>query len=216
MIHPQLRKIVRVVGQPSFVQSYERTSIYPKMTAFIEKWNVDIGDKVRKGDVLADLFVPELREHLGDEEGDRRVRPGAGQAGPEGGGGRRRRGQGGQARLEEARSILGKYEAEVERWDVQVKRLAREVERQVVAPQILLESQNELNADIAARDAAKATIAKAEAELLADEADAGEGRGQCRGRPRRSGRRRERGEAARGMGGLPQALRALRRHHRGP
>ena len=68
VIHPQLRKIVRVVGQPSFVQSYERTSIYPKMTAFIEKWNVDIGDKVRKGDVLADLFVPELREHWGTKK----------------------------------------------------------------------------------------------------------------------------------------------------
>lgn len=46
VIHPQLRDIVRFVGQPSFVQSFERTSIYPKMTAFIEKWNVDIGDKV--------------------------------------------------------------------------------------------------------------------------------------------------------------------------
>src|SRR5262245_53118551 len=63
-IYPQLKKITRVVGQPSFVQSYERTSIYPKVTAFIEKWNVDIGDKVRKGDILADLFVPELRENL--------------------------------------------------------------------------------------------------------------------------------------------------------
>ena len=68
VIHPELRKIVRVVGQPSFVQSYERTSIYPKMTAYIEKWNVDIGDKVRKGDVLADLFVPELREDLGTKK----------------------------------------------------------------------------------------------------------------------------------------------------
>ena len=68
VIHPQLRKIVRVVGQPSFVQSYERTSIYPKLTAFIEKWNVDIGDKVRKGDVLADLFVPELREDWGTKK----------------------------------------------------------------------------------------------------------------------------------------------------
>ncbi len=68
MVHPQLRKIVRVVGQPSFVQSYERTSIYPKLTAFIEKWNVDIGDKVQKGDVLAKLFVPELVENYGTKK----------------------------------------------------------------------------------------------------------------------------------------------------
>ena len=169
VIHPRLRKIVRVVGQPSFVQSYERTSIYPKMTAYIEKWNVDIGDKVQKGDVLADLFVPELRELWGtkkatveyDKERVRLAQEDVEVAAAEV--------KAARARLEEARSILGKYEAEVERWDVQVKRLAREVERQVVAPQILLESQNELKADIAARDAAKAAITKAAAELEADE-----------------------------------------------
>ncbi len=169
VIHPQLRKIVRVVGQPSFVQSYERTSIYPKLTAYIEKWNVDIGDKVQRGDVLADLFVPELRElwetkkatvSLARERvrlNEKEVKVAAAEV------------RAARARLEEATSILGKYEAEVQRWDIQVKRLAREVERQVVAPQILLESQNELKADIAARDAAKATITKAGAELEADE-----------------------------------------------
>ena len=59
---PEVRTITRVVGQPSFVQSYERAAIYPKMTAYIEKWNVDIGDRVKKGDVLATLFVPEWVE----------------------------------------------------------------------------------------------------------------------------------------------------------
>jgi HlyD family secretion protein len=170
LIHPQLRKIVRIVGQPSFVQSYERTSIYPKLTAFIEKWNVDIGDKVQKGDVLADLFVPELGEDFGtkkatveyDQEQVRLAQKQVEVADAEV--------KAARARLDEAKSILGKYEAEVKRWDVQVKRLAREVERQVVAPQILLESENELNADIAARDAAKAMIRKAEAELVAAEA----------------------------------------------
>jgi multidrug efflux pump subunit AcrA (membrane-fusion protein) len=167
---PQPRKIVRVVGQPSFVQSYERTSIYPKLTAYIEKWNVDIGDQVRKGDVLADLFVPELREEWTTkkatvdydveevnlaletvEVAEANVRAA-------------------RARLEEAQAILAKYEAEVQRWKVQVERIAHEVDRQAIAPQILLESQNELKADIAARDAAKATIAKAKAELESSEA----------------------------------------------
>src|SRR4051812_23278620 len=50
LIQPEVRKIVRVVGQPSFIESYERTSVYPKLTGYIEKWNVDIGDKVKKGD----------------------------------------------------------------------------------------------------------------------------------------------------------------------
>ncbi len=62
MIRPQVRNIVREVGQPSFIEAYERTSIFAKPTAYIEKWIVDIGDKVKKGDVLATLFVPELVE----------------------------------------------------------------------------------------------------------------------------------------------------------
>src|SRR4051812_39927126 len=59
---PEVRTITRIVGQPSFVEAYERTSIYPKVTGYIKKWNVDIGDKVKKGDVLATLYVPELEE----------------------------------------------------------------------------------------------------------------------------------------------------------
>ena len=68
LIQPQARNIVRVVGQPSFIESYERTSIYPKPTAYIQKWIVDIGDKVKKGDVLATLFAPELVEELGTKK----------------------------------------------------------------------------------------------------------------------------------------------------
>jgi HlyD family secretion protein len=170
VVHPQPRKITRVVGQPSFTQSYERTSIYPKLTAFIEKWNVDIGDKVRKGDVLANLFVPELGESFGTKKAtvqydkdrvrlaQKQVEVAAADV------------KAARARLDEARAILGKYEAEVARWDIQVRRLTREVDRTVVDPQILLESTNQWKSNIAARDAAMATIVRAEAELLSAEA----------------------------------------------
>ena len=170
LIHPEVRTIVRVVGQPSFIEAYERTSIYPKMTAYIDKWIVDIGDKVKKGDVLARLFVPELVEDFGtkkatvklDEEridlAQKMVEVADADV------------QAAQARLDESRSILGKFQAEVDRWDSEVKRLEREVGRSVVAPQILLESQNQLKSSSAARDAAKAAIKTSEAELLSSRA----------------------------------------------
>jgi multidrug efflux pump subunit AcrA (membrane-fusion protein) len=170
MVHPDLRTISKVVGQPSFVQSYERTSVYPKMSAYIERWNVDIGDHVRKGDVLAELFVPELRELYGTKkatvEYDReRVRVAEEDVSVA-----RADVEAARARLDVAKKELARYEAEVKRWRVQVDRLAKEVEREVVAPQILLESQNELYADIASRDAAIATIENAQAELQAAQA----------------------------------------------
>ena len=170
VIQPVFRKLVREVGQPSFIEAFERTSIYPKLSGYIEKWIVDIGDKVKKGDVLATLFVPELVEAFStkkatvklDEErvelARRLVEVTAADV------------KAAQAKLIEARSILAKFEAEVERRDTEVKRLTHEVDQGVVDPQILLESTNQWKSSAASRDAAKATIAKADAELLSRQA----------------------------------------------
>jgi multidrug efflux pump subunit AcrA (membrane-fusion protein) len=170
VIGPETRKIVRVVGQPSFVESYERTSIYPKVTGYIEKWNVDIGDKVKKDEELAKLFVPELVEDLGtkkatvelDKERIEQALTIVDVAKADV--------SAAEARLEEARSILAKYEAQVERWDSEVNRLTREVKKGVVDPQVALESTNQLKASRASRDAAQAAISTAEAELLSKKA----------------------------------------------
>jgi multidrug efflux pump subunit AcrA (membrane-fusion protein) len=170
VIRPQVRNIVRNVGQPSFIEAYERTSIFAKPIAFIKEWKVDIGDKVKKGQVLATLFVPELvedhltkgatvvldRERIALAEEVVRVARADVEAA--------------EARLKEAVSILDKYEAEVERWDAEVKRLQREVDRGVVDPQILHESNHQLKSSVAARDFARATIKKADAELLSKRA----------------------------------------------
>jgi multidrug efflux pump subunit AcrA (membrane-fusion protein) len=170
VIHPEVRNIVRVVGQPSFIEAYERTSVFPKLTAYIDKWNVDIGDKVKKGEVLATLFVPELVEDFGtkkatvtlDEERIELAKKVVEVAEADV--------KAAEARLVEAKAILAKYQSEVDRWDMEVKRLTHEVKRGVVDPQILLESTNQLRSATAARDAARATIVKAEAELLSKRA----------------------------------------------
>lgn len=176
IMKPQTRKITRVVGQPSFIESYERTSIFPKLTGYIEKWNVDIGDKVKKGDVLATLFVPELVEDFQtkkatvklDEERVELARKMVEVAEADL--------KAADARLVESKAILAKYQAEVERWDTEVKRLRHEVDRGVVDPQILLESTNQWRSSLASRDAAKATISKAEAEVLSRSATLGKAR----------------------------------------
>ena len=138
-----VRNIVRVVGQPSFVESYERTSIYPKLTGYIEKWIVDIGDKVKKGEVLATLFVPELVEDFGTKKATvkldqerielalKLVKVAEADV------------QSAEASLVEAKAILAKYQAEADRWDTEVNRLTPEVKRGVLSPQILLESTNQ-------------------------------------------------------------------------
>ncbi len=166
LIQPATRKIIRVVRQPSFIESFERTSIFPKLTAYIQEWKVDIGDKVKKDDVLATLFIPELVEDHGTKKADvtlalvqidlaeKLVKVAHADL------------ESARAHLEEAEAILEKYQADVARWDSEVERLKHEVERGVVDPQILLESTNQLRATKAARDSAKATIMKAKADVL--------------------------------------------------
>jgi multidrug efflux pump subunit AcrA (membrane-fusion protein) len=169
-MQPKVRNIVRVVGQPSFIEPYERTSIYPKLTGYIEKWNVDIGDTVKRDDVLATLFIPELVEEHGtkgatvglDRERVALAREVVQVATADV--------AAAKARVEEAKAELESYEAKVERWASEVKRLEREVARGVVDPQVLLESTNQLKSSTASRDASKATIMRTEAELLSRQA----------------------------------------------
>jgi multidrug efflux pump subunit AcrA (membrane-fusion protein) len=170
VVRPERRTITRTVEQPSFVVAYERSSVYPKMTAYIDKWNVDIGDKVKKGDVLARLFVPELVEEYKTKKANvtletKRVKL-AGEALKVAEADVKTA----EAGLAEAKALLLRYQSQVNRWDVEVKRLQREVDRGVVSPQVLLESRNQLEASTAARDAAKVTITKADAELLSRQA----------------------------------------------
>jgi multidrug efflux pump subunit AcrA (membrane-fusion protein) len=172
VIQPPLRTIRRVIGQPSFIQSYERTSIYPKLTAYIDKWMVDIGDKVKKGDVLATLFVPELVESYGTKKATVALE-----------GRRIELAQkavdvaladvlAAQARVIDARASLVKSQTETDRWDREVKRLSKEVDKGVISPQLLLQSTNRFNASAALRDAATAAIERALSDQLAREADA--------------------------------------------
>ncbi len=169
IIRPELRKIVRIVGQPSFIESYERSSVFPKVTGYIEEWNVDIGDRVKKGQILATLFAPEMVEDLEtkkatvklDEQRVERTIKIVKVAGADV--------RAAQASLKEAKEIYNKYEAEVERWDAEVKRLKNEVDKGIVDPQILFESTDQWKASVAARSAASATIARAEADLLSRE-----------------------------------------------
>jgi len=170
VVHPQVRTISRVVEQPSFVVAYERSSVYPKMTAYIERWNVDIGDKVKKGDVMATLFVPELVEEYKTKKATVVLQEKQIKLAKEALQVAEAEVKAAAARLQEAKAILLQYQAQVSRWDEQVKRLKREVDRGVVDPQVLLESQNQFNASTASRDAAQATIVKAGAELLSKQA----------------------------------------------
>ena len=62
VVKPELRNLTCTVDQPGFVEAYEQTAIYSKVSGFIKKYYVDIGQQVKKGDLVVEIFVPELDE----------------------------------------------------------------------------------------------------------------------------------------------------------
>jgi multidrug efflux pump subunit AcrA (membrane-fusion protein) len=173
LVQPRPRNIVRIVGQPSFIESFERTSIYNKPTAYIQRWNVDIGDRVKKDEPLATLFAPERLEELETRKADVMLDRERIDLAKEVVEVARAEVTSAEARLKEAEAIIYKYDAEVTRWQTECDRLKRQVDRVVVNSGVLFESTNQLESSVAARDKARATIKTAQAEVGAARARLG-------------------------------------------
>src|SRR4051812_49104554 len=59
-VHPKSGVFERRSTQPGSVQAYESVNLYAKVPGFLKSQSVDIGDVVKRGQVLAVLDVPEL------------------------------------------------------------------------------------------------------------------------------------------------------------
>jgi HlyD family secretion protein len=52
------------IQQPGSIEAFEDTALLPKISGYVQSWHADIGDRVRKGEVLATLWVPEVAADL--------------------------------------------------------------------------------------------------------------------------------------------------------
>ncbi|MGD1097273.1 MAG: efflux RND transporter periplasmic adaptor subunit [Bryobacteraceae bacterium] len=53
-----------ILTLPGETHAWYESTIYARVTGYVAKWNVDIGDHVRKGQVLAEIETPELDAQL--------------------------------------------------------------------------------------------------------------------------------------------------------
>ena len=176
VVRPARRTIDHAVEQPGFVEAFERTPIFAKVSGFIQKYYVDIGDEVKKGQLLVEIFVPELHEEHQQKIAqvafdkqqvmlDRQLVVVA-----------QSNVQMATAQLAQARADVGKYQAEVVRWESEVRRLTAMVAEKVVDKEILSEAQKQLDSSRAARDAALAAVKAREADVATAEANLGRAR----------------------------------------
>jgi HlyD family secretion protein len=167
------RTIATKVSQPGFIYAYEQTALYPKVSGYIEKWNVDIDDPVHKDQVLATIYVPELQAQYQQakaqveldrvmievsqqlvEVGENNVNVAA-------------------AQVQQAQADVGKYAATVERWESEIKRLTQAAADKIIDKQVLDETTKQLKSSRASQGAAEASVIAAQATHLARKADLG-------------------------------------------
>lgn len=68
IITPQRTAIHREVSQPGAIEAFEETPVFAKIAGYVKEGWKDRGDTLRKGEILAELWVPEQEVELRRKE----------------------------------------------------------------------------------------------------------------------------------------------------
>jgi HlyD family secretion protein len=171
--HPQKQTIVREVRQPGYLKPYEQTPIYTKIAGYVREVNVDIGDHVAKGAMLAKLYVPEMDRELQVKEARIQQADADLKQAREAVKAAAAFRDAAQARIREADAGIARADAENQRWLAEYDRGKRMLSTGVYDKQTLDESQSQVRASEAARDEARAKRATAAATFEQSAAQVG-------------------------------------------
>jgi HlyD family secretion protein len=148
--HPERKTVRHPIEQPGFnIEAFQETPMYAKITGYVQKWNVDIGDHVKEGQVLAELYVPEMVVDLEQKKAA------VGQA---------------EAQIKQARAAVLSARAQLARNKSQYERLERSGRTGQISEEAVAETRLGYEAAQAGLETANANVAAAEAQLKVAEA----------------------------------------------
>src|SRR6202008_4187516 len=70
VIHPTPEDGAEDLVLPGTLQAYVESPIYARTNGYLKKWYHDIGSRVNKGDLLADIDTPEVDQQLDQAKAD--------------------------------------------------------------------------------------------------------------------------------------------------
>jgi len=70
IIHPTLESGDENLVLPGTLQAYVESPIYARTNGYLKKWYRDMGSRVSKGELLADIDAPEVDQQLGQARAD--------------------------------------------------------------------------------------------------------------------------------------------------
>jgi RND family efflux transporter MFP subunit len=152
--------------QPGRVEAYEQAPILSKVAGYVDSVSVDVGDPVRKGDLLILLRAPEYQDQVAAKQGmmdyaSAQIKQGqaellASQAGV----------RSAAALVEQTQAGIERADAMVQRWESEKKRISELAQKGTVTQQLADETLSQYHAAVAGKKEIEASIASAQAKLL--------------------------------------------------
>src|SRR5438309_3846917 len=138
VVRPEKKDIRRPIERPGYnIEAYERTLVYAKIPGYVQKWNFDMGDRVHKGDILAELYIPEMEVEFKQKE----------------------------AAVRQASSEIKQAEAAVLRWQADLKHASSQYERLARVGRSGVLDKEQVDETGLAFETAQAAVAKAQADV---------------------------------------------------
>ncbi len=70
IVKPHREDVLHQVAMPASIEAFQKTTLYSKVSGYLEWIGVDIGDQVRKGEVIARIEVPEMLDQYRETEAE--------------------------------------------------------------------------------------------------------------------------------------------------
>lgn len=70
-VTPSMDGAQGVLKLPGNLQGFAETQVFARSSGYVVRWNKDMGDRVNKGDVLAELDTPEIAQQLNEAKASR-------------------------------------------------------------------------------------------------------------------------------------------------
>lgn len=170
IVHPERQTIRRSVGEPGELEAFETTALHAKIAGYVKNWTVNIGATVKKGQILAELSVPELDAELKQKQSAveqataKHKQAGAAVRVAEA------NVAGAEAKLVEVRAGKRRVEADLARWQAEFRRIEELHAARAKTGTLLDETRYKLRSSEAACDEIAAQIKTAEVAVTQSQA----------------------------------------------
>ncbi|MDR3632543.1 MAG: efflux RND transporter periplasmic adaptor subunit [Isosphaeraceae bacterium] len=166
VVRPERHTVRRTVSEPAQLQAFETTEMHAKIAGFIKSWNVNIGAIVKKGQVLAELSVPELEAESQQKKAEieqaisqHKLASAAAEVA-------QANVTGAEAKLLEVRAGVKRVSADLARWQSEFKRVEELFRARAQTGSLVDETRSKLHSAEAAGEEIAAQVRTAEVTLI--------------------------------------------------